>query len=100
MMTQVQGRARPVAKTWTVKWNGHEIVAVNTWFRGERLYVDGRLCDQTSGALAISSELRGRIENVDGSTSMVVAKLRQGMFGATIHCHILVDDKWIGGDPV
>lgn len=86
-------------KTWTVRWNGHDIVTENRWFGGAKLYLDSELCDQ-SGGVSFTTELRGRILEKDGTASVVVAKFRQGRFGSKIVCHVFVNDTWVGGNPV
>ncbi|MGB3493215.1 MAG: hypothetical protein WBA57_10830 [Elainellaceae cyanobacterium] len=86
-------------KTWNVSWNAHEILAENRWLSGEKLYIDGIRCDDRLG-LGFTSELRGQIRDDEGVAHVVTAKFRQGSFGTKILCHIFVDDKWIGGDPV
>jgi hypothetical protein len=88
-----------MVKTWTVSWNGHEILAENRWFGGEQLYIDGLRCDSRLG-LGFSSELRGKIKDAEGFIHVVTAKFRQSSFGTSILCHIFVDDQWIGGDLI
>lgn len=88
-----------MAKRWVVKWKTHEIAVENAWFGGEKLHIDGKCCDTGKG-LNISRDLRGQITEADGATHIVTAKLRQGSLGLRVVCHVLVDDAWVGGDPV
>lgn len=87
-----------MGKTWTVECDGHEIVTQNGFF-GEKLYIDGARCDDHFG-LAIRSELRGVIKEADGSTRKVRADFTQGRFGLTVRCHVYVDGRYVGGDPL
>lgn len=86
-------------KIWNVQWNSHSITAENHWFKGAKLLIDGQPC-ANDVKMTISSDLVGRIEDRDGSQHMVKAEFRQGWFGLKIVCHIFVDDRFVGGDPV
>ena len=36
-------------KVFDVTYEGHHIQVVNTWFNGEKLYIDGKLQDENLG---------------------------------------------------
>ena len=84
-------------RSWSATWNGHSLVLQNTFF-SEKLYVDGQPADQHSG-LAFTNTLRARIPH-EGDYAVVEGRIRQGFLGLTIKGHILVDDVFVGGDPM
>ncbi|MGD6842569.1 hypothetical protein ACQCVH_08590 [Bacillus infantis] len=38
-------------KVFDFKYEGHHIQVVNSWFYGEKLYVDGKLQDENLGSV-------------------------------------------------
>jgi len=75
-------------KEWLATCEGSEIKIVNTWFNGERLYVNGEIQDETFGLF--SSKLTGHIIGLNGERKNIKASLG-GSF--SIVCNIFVDDK-------
>ena len=86
-------------KTWTAHWNGHSITAENDWFEGERLLIDGQPCAE-NGKMGFSADLVGQIDHRDGTQHVVKAQFRQAWLGLKVVCHIFVDERFVGGDPV
>lgn len=75
-------------KVFDVTHEGHHIQVVNTWFNGEKLYVDGKLQDENVG-LALRATLRGILKDNDQITKNIKVSLG-GTF--TIKCKIFVDN--------
>lgn len=73
---------------WLGKYENFEIKVVNTWFEGERLYVNNELQDKKFGFG--SSNLRGHIINSKGERKNIKVSLG-GSF--RISCFVFVDDK-------
>lgn len=73
-------------KTFEVMHKGHQITVENSWFAGEKLFVDGELQDANLG-LRLGATLRGQLKTAEGSEAIKVT------LGGTmkIHCKIFVD---------
>lgn len=57
-------------KTFEVTYDGHYIQVENTWFRGERLYIDGQLQDENIG-LALRATLIGKLKSNNGEQKIL-----------------------------
>jgi hypothetical protein len=77
-------------KTFEVMYNGHHIQVENSWFTGEKLYVDGKLQDENLG-LGIRAILNGVLKSNDDRKSIKVAI--GGFF--KINCRIFVENNLI-----
>jgi hypothetical protein len=75
-------------KEFEVYYQGHSIQVVNTWFGGEKLYIDGELQDENLG-LALRASLNGVLRNEDKSIKSQI-KVTLGGF-LTVGCKIFVD---------
>lgn len=74
-------------KVFETIYDGHMIEVENTWFHGERLYINGQLQDERLG-LALRETLTGELKYSDGETKPV--KVTIGGF-LRIHCRVFVD---------
>lgn len=87
-----------------VFWEGHQIVVeystAKVWaayYLEGKLHFDGRMIGQGRGLG--SAEMVGSIQNADGSTSVVSAKLKLRFpMIRGVKCEVYVDDRYIGGD--
>lgn len=77
-------------KTFEVMYDGHHILVENSWFTGERLYVDGQLQDENLG-LGLRCKLYGELKSNEGRKIIKVA------LGGTfkINCRIFVENTLI-----
>lgn len=75
---------------WTARYEGNEIRIENTWFNGERLYVNGDLQDERYSV--ISSRLTGHLVNQNKESKMIKVTLG-GAF--KVNCILFIDDKKI-----
>jgi len=73
---------------WKAKYENNEIKVENTWFSGERLYVNGILQDEKTNFL--SSELTGHLINTKNERENIKANLF-GWF--KIGCNLFINDK-------
>lgn len=78
-------------KKWEVEYKGHKIKVENSWFSGERLYVDEELQDEQVG-LGFRSRLYGRIKYGECQDEIIKVSLG-GWF--TVNCRIFIDDKLV-----
>lgn len=78
-------------KTFEVTYEGHHIQVVNTWFNGERLFVDGTLQDEQVG-FTLRGILTGSLKRSNGCTENIKVSIG-GMF--TVRCRIFVDNVLI-----
>lgn len=74
--------------TWTVVYDNNEIKVENTWFNGERLFVNGDLQDQTNGYF--STNLTGHVINSKNEKEYIKVNLG-GFF--KIDCLLFINDK-------
>jgi hypothetical protein len=65
----------------------------NTWFSGERLYVDGELQDEELG-YGVRARLYGRIKTGDGAGELIKVSIGAWF---TVDCRIFIDDKLVLG---
>ena len=77
-------------KTFEVMYNDHHIQVVNSWFTGEKLYVDGQLQDENLG-LGLRSILSGELKSSEDRKSIKVAL--GGFF--KINCRVFVENNLI-----
>ena len=75
-------------KVFDVTYEGHHIQVVNTWFDGEKLYIDGKLQDENLG-IALRGTLEGVLKENDKITKDIKVSLG-GIF--TIKCKIFVNN--------
>ena len=77
-------------KTFQVMCNGNHIKVVNSWFGGEKLYVNGQLQDENLG-LGLRGILNGELKNTEERKNIKVA------LGGTfkINCRIFIDNELI-----
>jgi hypothetical protein len=79
-------------KVFNVTYEGHHIQVVNTWFNGERLYVDGKLQDENLGTGLSRASLTGVLRNSNDVDKNIKVRIG-GNF--TIQCRIFVDNVLI-----
>ncbi len=70
------------------KFENNEIEIINSWRKGEQLFVNGVLQDEQLNF--VSSNLSGHIINFKGEKLMIKAQL-SGFF--TIGCRLFIDDQ-------
>lgn len=75
---------------WTATYEGNDIKVENTWFNGERLYVNGNLQDEKFGLF--SSDLTGHIVNHKNEREYIKVNIG-GIF--KIECKLFIDDSKI-----
>jgi hypothetical protein len=80
---------------WKAIYQGHEIIIENSWFNGERLFVDNELQDETFNMA--SARLTGVIKNKEGGRIPIKANLG-GVF--QVNCFLFVDNKKVAVDKV
>ena len=73
---------------WIGKYENSEIKVVNTWFEGEKLFVNNGLQDERYGLFG--SDLTGHVINEKGERKNIKVNLG-GAF--TISCRVFIDDK-------
>lgn len=76
--------------TWTANCANNEIRIENTWFNGERLFVNGNLQDEKTGI--VSSDLTGHIINEQKERENIKVNL-SGSF--RVVCRLFINDKKI-----
>ena len=79
-------------KIFEVTYRGHHIKVENTWFSGEKLFVDGKLQDQNLGFVFGRATLAGVIKNHEGSKQTIKVSLGGDI---TVECRIFVDNELI-----
>ena len=75
-------------KVFEVTYEGHQIKVVNTWFNGEKLYVDGKLQDENIG-FGLRATLTGTLNSSHDFTKNIKVRLGGGF---SINCRIFVDN--------
>lgn len=65
-------------KAWEIDYKGHKVRIENTWFGGEKLFVDGELQDEQVG-FDFRSRLYGRIKNRDDENESIKVLLGVGL---------------------
>ena len=73
---------------WTSTYENNTIKIINTWFSGEKLYVNNELQDKKFGA--ISSNLTGHIINFKNEKELIKATIF-GWYKA--ECILFINDK-------
>jgi hypothetical protein len=75
---------------WTTNYENNEIKVENTWFNGERLYVNGILQDEKTSLF--SSNLTGHLINTNNQRE----NIKVSLFGyVKIKCSLFINDKKI-----
>jgi hypothetical protein len=75
---------------WIANYENNEIKVENTWFNGERLYVNDILQDKTFGGF--STKLTGHLMNQKNERENIKANLG-GFF--KVNCQLFINDKKI-----
>lgn len=75
---------------WIGKYENTEIEVENTWFSGERLFVNGKLQDKKYSL--VSCDMTGHLITKQGERLNIKVNL-SGSF--TIQCTVFVDDEQI-----
>lgn len=75
---------------WIGKHENSEIKVVNTWFDGEKLFVNNELQDERFGLFG--SDLSGHVINEKGERKNIKVNLGGAL---TISCRVFIDDKKI-----
>jgi hypothetical protein len=78
--------------TWTTVYEGNTILVENSWFSGERLFVNGSLQDEQLG-LGFRSRLWGSIYSADSKIKRIKVTLGASFF--SVECRIFIDDALI-----
>ena len=73
---------------WTGKYENSEIKVVNTWFDGEKLFVNNELQDERFGLFG--SDLTGHVINDKGERKNIKVNIGGAL---TISCRVFIDDK-------
>lgn len=73
---------------WIVKYENSEIKIVNTWFKGEMLFVNNELQDQRFGLFG--SNLTGNVINEKGERKNIKVNLGVAFI---VSCRVFIDDK-------
>ena len=73
---------------WIAKYEDTEIRVENSWFKGEKLFVNNELQDDRLNF--ISAHLTGHLKNAKGEKLNIKASIF-GFF--TVGCRLFVDDK-------
>ena len=73
---------------WIVKYENTEIKVVNTWFNGERLYVNNELQDERYGFFG--SNLTGHLMDSKGERKDIKVHLHSTL---SVNCIVFIDDK-------
>jgi len=77
-------------KIWNANYEGNKIRIENSWFLGEKLYVNNKLQDEKVSIF--SSNLTGHIVSKDGEKIPIKVNL-SGLL--TIECRLFIDDEKI-----
>ena len=75
---------------WIADYNGNKIRITNSWFTGEKLFVNEKLQDEQLNFT--TSNLTGNVRNIDGEKVLIKANM-SGFF--TANCRLFIDDKKI-----
>ena len=73
---------------WIADYEGNEIKITNSWFTGEKLFVNKELQDDRVSFM--SSNLTGRVLNKVGEKQEIKANIG-GCF--TVNCRVFIDNK-------
>ncbi|RNF38827.1 hypothetical protein [Planococcus salinus] len=80
-----------MAKVWEAVYEGRAIRVENSWFGGEKLFVDDRLVDEQVG-LRFSSRLFGTVKDSEGQEKGIKVSIGSVI---NVHCSIFVDDRLV-----
>ena len=75
---------------WTADFDGNKIRLTNSWFTGEKLFVNEELQDEQLNFT--TSNLTGSVQNKNGEKVSIKANM-SGFF--TANCRLFVDNKKI-----
>lgn len=76
---------------WIANYEGNEIKITNSWFHGERLYVNNELQDEQINFIT-PPILTGSLVDTNGNTTNIKANI-SGFF--TVSCRLFVNHKKI-----
>ena len=76
---------------WNTKYEESEIKIINSWFSGEKLYINNQLQDEQLNFIT-PSNMTGNLINKQGEKLSVKANL-SGFF--TVSCRLFIDNKKI-----
>ena len=76
---------------WNTKYEESEIKIINSWFSGEKLYINNQLQDEQLNFIT-PSNMTGNLINKQGEKLNVKANL-SGFF--TVSCRLFIDNKKI-----
>lgn len=74
--------------TWIATYENNEIRVENTWFNGERLYVNNELQDESFGSF--SADLTGHLFNAKNEREAIKVHLGGVM---KIGCSLFINDR-------
>ena len=79
------------------KFEGHEILVVNTWFSGIALYINGEQKDKNDGMFAVkgTEPLLKASMVVNGKEKLIEVFVRAILF---VRVKICVDGEFVGGN--
>lgn len=77
---------------WTTNFESNTIMVENTWFSGEKLYVNGQLQDFQKNYFS-SPVLTGHVKSNEGEKLAIKANLVVNTF--SIDCLLFIDDKQV-----
>jgi len=80
---------------WLIKYENSNIKVINTWFQGEKLFVNDKLQDERFGIA--SSDLTGHIITAKGERKNI--KVHLGGF-YRIECSAFIDDEKIIAEKI
>lgn len=75
---------------WTATYENNRITIENTWFNGERLYVNDELQDDTKSLF--SAVLTGHLINSKGERENIKANL---VGFTSVKCRLFINDKLV-----
>lgn len=76
---------------WVVEYQGNEIKITNSWFSGEKLYVNNKLQDEKLSFIT-PSDLTGNLKDNKGEKLAIKANL-SGFF--KVSCRLFIDNTKI-----
>ena len=79
-------------KIWQLTYKGHKIRVENSWFGGEKLFVDEELQDEQIGLATSRARLYGRIKNGDGENEQIKVSIGGNL---AICCRIFINDTLV-----
>ncbi len=78
-------------KVWQAQYKGHDVRVENSYIKGEKLIVDGKIQDMGMG-MALRCRLWGTIKGGNGDGETIKVSLGGWV---SIDCRIFIDDELI-----